>query len=79
LVETPIILHRKLSAPDNVRRARHRRWVKHWAEASAKAGIPIPKKMPSDYGLTLSLPRDVADWHTDLTRKLRVPARNQRP
>jgi hypothetical protein len=72
LVETPVLLHRKLAAPHERRLARHRRWIEHFAEVSATEGHPIPEKMPDDYGPTIPLPEDVTDWHERLmgNRKL---------
>lgn len=66
LLESPIILHRKLTAPHPLRLARHRRWLEHWAEASAAFGLPIPEEMPDDHGPTLPLPGDVSNWRETL-------------
>lgn len=78
LLEMPVILHRKLTAPYELRLARHRRWRKHWARASARAGIPIPKEMPDDYGPTLPLPRDMTDWRGKLMGKTPAPGQRTR-
>lgn len=62
LLEAPALLHRKHLAPKELRLARHERWLEHWAEASADAGITIPEEMPEEFGPTEPLPAEMAGW-----------------
>jgi len=78
LAESPVILHRKLTAPRDLRLSRHRRWLEHWAEGSAEAGHPVPERMPEDYGPTLALPADVAQWRETLMGSVVVRERERR-
>jgi hypothetical protein len=72
LLATPILLHRKLVAPYDVRAARHQRWRERFAEVSAAEGHPVPKNMPTYHGPTTPLPRDVARWRRKLMGKARM-------
>lgn len=77
LVELPVILHRKLASPYEVRVARHRRWIEHFAEVSAAEGHLIPRRMPDYYGPTLPLPDDVAQWREKLMERHATEAQRQ--
>jgi len=77
LIASPVILHRKLIAPRHLRLARHRRWLERYREASALVGIPIPKRMPDDYGPTVPLPPKAANWREQLMGKCALAARGK--
>jgi hypothetical protein len=70
LLQSPVILHRKLTAPFDVQFDRHKRWMEHWAEDSAAAGHPVPEQMLIEHGPVLPLPGDVKNWREELLHRL---------